>query len=181
MSANLPKGYKLRQFQKFTPEQMDLFQNLFQHLDPQSFLSKLAGGDEETFQQMEAPALRQFSELQGNIASRFSGMGSGARRSSGFQNTMSQSAADLAQNLQSQRQGLQQQALKDLMSFSQQLMSQSPYEQFLEKKQRKPSFFEQVMKYGAPVAGAWAGGPGGAAAGDWFADFMVNNLPGSVV
>ena len=53
---------------------------------------------------MEAPALKQFSGLQGNLASRFSGMGSGARRSSGFQNTSNQAASDFAQQLQANKQ-----------------------------------------------------------------------------
>ena len=64
-------------------------------------ISQLAGGGSpETWQQLEAPALRQFGELQGSLASRFSGMGSGARRSSGFQNTVSGAGADLAERLQ---------------------------------------------------------------------------------
>lgn len=153
MSA--PSGY--RQFEQFTPEQMGLFQQLFSHLGEGSYLSKLAGGDEQLFQQLEAPALRQFSETQGNIASRFSGAGTGGRRSSGFQNTMNQAASDLSQNLQSQRMGLQNQAIKDLMSMSHQLMNESPYG--LVKKDRKPSFLDMLMKYGMPVVGDIAAGP----------------------
>src|SRR5882672_46659 len=82
---SIPKGYKKGTIQQFTPEQMDLFRSLFGHTGQDSFLSKLAGGDEEAFGQVEAPAMRQFQGLQGQLASRFSGMGMGARRSSGFQ------------------------------------------------------------------------------------------------
>lgn len=135
-----PSGYKLGTLKNFTPEQMELFKSLFGHLQPGSYLSKLAGGDESLFEEMEAPALRQFSELQGGLASRFSGMGMGARRSSGFQNTTNQAASDFAQNLQSQRQGLQQQAIKDLMGMGTSLLGQRPYEQFLTPKRSSSRF-----------------------------------------
>jgi hypothetical protein len=138
----IPKGYQAGQLQQFTPEQMQLFQSLFSHLGPDSYLSRLAGGDEALFGEIEAPALRQFSGIQGNIASRFSGMGAGARRSSGFQNTMNQASSDFAQDLQSKRQGLQQEALKNLFGLSSELFSQKPYERFLTEK--PPSFLQQL-------------------------------------
>lgn len=148
----IPKGYKRGQLQQFTPEQMQLFQSLFSQLGPENYLGKLAGGDEATFAQMEAPALRQFSGIQGNIASRFSQGGGekslGARRSSGFQNTMNQASSDFAQDLQSRRQGLQREALSDLFGMSNQLLGQRPYDQFLTEKQRKPSFLEQLFGQG---------------------------------
>lgn len=125
-------GHRPAQMQQFTPEQMQLFQQMFGQLGPDSFLGKLAGGDEEMFRQMEAPAWRQFQGVQGNIASRFSG--AGGRRSSGFQNTMSQAGSDFSQALQGQRMGLQNQAIKDLMGMSEQLLGQRPYENMLMKK-----------------------------------------------
>lgn len=141
-------------FQNFTPEQMGLFQQLFGQVGPESYLSKLAGGDEETFRQMEAPALRQFSGIQGNLASRFSGMGMGARHSSGFQNTMGAAGSDFAQQLQSNRQGLQRQALMDLMGISSNLLQQQPYG--LQEKQPKQSFLGSLF-------GGLSGGLGQAA------------------
>lgn len=143
-TAKTPSGYETGRMQNFTPEQMQLFQSLFGHLGPESITSRLAQGDQGAFEQMEAPALRQFSGLQGNLASRFSGMGSfGARRSSGFQNTANQAASDFAQQLQSQRQGLQRQAIQDLFGMGQQLLGQRPYEEYLIPK--KPSFLEQLL------------------------------------
>lgn len=137
MTGNvLPKGSRAGQLQQFSPEQMQLFQQLFGNLGPDSFLAKLAGGDQSTFEQLEAPAMRQFQGLQGQTASRFSGMGMGARNSSGFQNTTNQQTSDFAQALQSQRMGLQQQALTDLMGFSNQLLNQRPNEHFLINKQQ---------------------------------------------
>lgn len=138
----IPKGYQKGQLQQFTPEQMQLFKSLFSQVGPQSFLSRLAGGDQSAFGEMEAPALRQFGQLQGNIASRFSGMGSGARRSSGFQNTMNQAASDFAGDLASRRMQLQRQALMDLMGISQSLLGQRPYEQILTEKPQ--SFLQQA-------------------------------------
>jgi hypothetical protein len=143
MGNKIPRGYKLNRLQNFTPEQMQLFQSLFGHVGPDSFLSKIAGGDEEAFNQIERPALQGFTGQMGNLASRFSGMGLGGRHSSGFQNTATAAGADFAQNLASQRHGLQRQALMDLMGISESLLGQRPYENFLSEK--KPSFLESIM------------------------------------
>jgi len=133
----IPKGYKKGQLQQFSPEQMQLFQQMFSQVSPDSYLSKLAGGDQSTFDQMEAPAMRQFNELQGGLSSRFSGMGGlGARRSSGFQNTSSAAASNFAQDLASKRQELQRQAMQDLMGLSSNLLGQRPQENFLVEKQK---------------------------------------------
>ena len=158
----IPKGYRKGQLQQFTPEMMELFQQLFSHVSPDSYLSKLAGGDEETFNQIEAPAHRQFSELLGGLGSRFSGMGStGARKSSGFQNTGAAAASNFAQDLQSQRQGLQRQALMDLMGISSSLLGQRPNDQFLVEKQQKP----QTGGFGGAASGALRGGLAGSTFG----------------
>ena len=160
----IPSGYRKAQLQQFTPEQMKLFSQMFSHLSPDSYTSRLASGDQGMFDEIEAPALKQFSALQGNIASRFSGMGSGARRSSGFQNSMNQAGADFAGQLQSQRQGLQRQAIQDLMNMSGQLLNQRPWETGLaEKRQKAPSFLEQV---GGTFANSFAESAG-KGAGDW--------------
>ena len=144
--------------QQFTPEQMQLFGQMFGHLGSDSFLSKLASGDQSQFEQLEAPALRQFGELQGNLASRFSAPGTGARRSSGFQNTMNQASSSFAQDLQSQRMGLQRQALQDLMGMSNTLLQQKPYDQFVSEKPMP--FWKRLMAglAGPAVQGAITGG-----------------------
>ena len=169
-----PSGYKSGQLAQFTPEQMQLFQQLFSHVGPESFLSKLSGGDQSTFGEIEAPALRQFNELQGGLASRFSGMGMGARRSSGFQNTATSAASNFAQELQAQRQGLQRQAIMDLMGISSNLLGQRPYENYiLPKQQKSPGLIESLFGAAPKESlGALAGGlqgavGGGLAAGPW--------------
>jgi hypothetical protein len=118
-------GYKA--VSQFTPEQTQLFRQLFGQLAPESFLSKLGGGGQEMFEQLEAPAMRQFAALQGNLASRFSGLGTGARRSSGFANSIGGYASQFAQDLQAQRLGLQRQAIRDLQELSGSLLQQRPF------------------------------------------------------
>lgn len=159
----VPTGYKVGRMQQFTPEQMQLFQSLFGHLSPDSYLSRLAGGDESLFGEMEAPALRQFNEIQGGLASRFSGMGMGSRHSSGFQNTANAASSQFAQDLQSRRQELQRQAIMDLMGLSNNLLGQRPYEQFLYEK-KKP-FWQQLLGGALPIGGALIGGAIGGPAG----------------
>jgi hypothetical protein len=162
-----PSGYRSGQIAQFTPEQMQLFQQLFSNVGPESFLSKFAQGDQETFNQIEEPALRQFSELQGGLASRFSGMGMGARRSSGFQNAASAQASNFAKDLQGQRAALQRQAILDLMGISTDLLGERPYQSLLvPKKKKESSGFGGLIGAGlGGLGGFLAGGPAGALGG----------------
>lgn len=173
----VPKGYRTGQIQQYTPEQLDLFSSQFPHLSEGSYLSRLAGGDEGLFNEMEAPALRQFSGLLGNLGSRFaagSGRGSlGNLRSSGFQNTGTAAASNFAQELQANRQNLQRQALHDLMGFSNQILGQRPYERTLTQKQEK-----QPSGWGS-LLGGLAGGLGGAFIGQPVAGAQFGSALGS--
>lgn len=156
----IPSGYKEGRIQNFTPSQMNLHKQLFGFLSPDSYLSRLAGGDQSMFEEMEAPAWRQFQQLQGDLASRFSGMGMGARKGSGFQNAMNQAGSDFVQDLQSKRMELRRQALMDLMGMSNQLLSQKPYENFLVEKQQKSNPFASLLGAGVgAVGGYFAGDP----------------------
>ena len=56
--AGAPAGYVQGQINNFTPEQQNLFKSLFSNVGQGSYLSKLAQGDQDTFSQIEAPALR---------------------------------------------------------------------------------------------------------------------------
>jgi hypothetical protein len=153
MTPKAPKGYRAGTFQNFSPEAMQLYQQLFQHVSPESNLAQLAGGEEGAFAQTEAPAWRNFQQATGDLASRFSGMGMGARRGSGFQNASSQATSDFAMQLASQRQQLQRQALLDLLGISESLLGQRPSEQFLVPKQKKQSFLQSLMGGLAPGIG----------------------------
>lgn len=168
----IPKGYQKKpaQLQQYTDEQLQLLEHSMGHVGPESYLSKLAGGDEETFNQIEAPALRQFNEILGGIGTRFSagsGAGSmGTRRSSGFQNTGTAAASNFAQQLQSQRQSLQQNAVKDLIGLSSELLNKRPYERSLVERQEKPKTNWGGLAGGIVGAGiGLLGGPIGAIQG----------------
>jgi len=159
----IPSGYKYGQISQFDPLQTEVYKRAEQQIAPDSYLAKLAAGDQSLFGEIEAPALKQFSGLQGNLASRFSGMGSfGGRRSSGFQNASNAAASDFAQQLQSNRQGLQRQAIQDLRGMTNEFLNYRPYEQFLVKKQQNKG------NWGGAVTGALKGaGTGFAMGGPW--------------
>jgi hypothetical protein len=138
----IPKGHRLAQIGQFSPQQMQLFSELFSHVSPQSYLSRLATGEEGAD---ETSAWRDFQSALGGLSSRFSGMGTGAKQSSAFQNTLSQSASDFALALKNQRSDLQRNALKELFALSESLLGQRPSEQFLvQKQQKRPSFLQQL-------------------------------------
>lgn len=158
----IPKGHRVGQLQQFTPEQMQLYQQMFLHAGPESYLSRLASGDQSMFAEMEAPAQRQFSEQLGGLASRFSGMGGlGARRSSGFQNTGTAAASNFSQDLAARRQALQRQAILDLQGLSESLLNQRPYQRDLFQKP------QQSGGWGSAASGALSGGISGSALGPW--------------
>lgn len=160
----VPHGYGVASIQQYTPQQMGLHEQQFQHVGPESYLNRLAGGDQSLFTEMEAPAHRQFAEKIGGLASRFSGIGTGGRHSSGFQNTATAAGSNFAQDLASRRQELQRQAIMDLMGLSNQLLNQRPYERTLYEKPQKQSWLGAL----APLAGAGIGGLFGGPAGASF-------------
>lgn len=152
-------GFQQVSLPNFTPEQSQLFQHLLGQIGPNSQTSRLAGGDQSQFDQLEAPAMRQFGAFQGNLASKFSGEGMGGRKSSSFQNASTSAASNFAQDLQSQRMGLQRQALSDLMGMGNQLLNQRPFEnRLLEKEQ---PFWKQLLLtgtgFGSQIAGSYLG------------------------
>ena len=167
----IPKGYRTAQTQNYTPEQMQLYQQSFNHVSPDSYTSRLAGGDQSLFNEIEAPALQQFAGLQGNLASRFSAGGGGrgsmsARHSSGFQNAASSQASDFAQQLQAQRQGLMRQATQDLMGMSHMLLGERPYDRQLVEKS-KP-WWQSALTGAASGIGQGIGQGFGESAGNKF-------------
>ena len=159
MKEKIPSGYKKGTVQTYPPEFMELLKHLMGQLGPESYLSRLAGGEEGLFNEIEAPAMRQFAGLQGNLASRFSGMGTGARKSSGFQNTMNQATSDFAQDLQSKRQEMQMNAIKEMLGMGSSLLSNNnPYQTTLVPKNREPSGWEKFMQSIGSGAGNLATG-----------------------
>lgn len=135
--ANI-SGYKLRNVPNYSPEQMQIFSQLLGGLQGgglEKGLQRqqgLAGGDEEEFGRLEAPAYSAFQKGIGQLSSQFAG--AGALNSSGFQNAASEQARLLGENLGSQRMGIQNNALDRLLGLSDKLLGAQPFQQFLEKK-----------------------------------------------
>jgi hypothetical protein len=136
-------GFKTGQMQQFTPEQMQLFQQMFGHLGPDSFLGRLASGDESQFEAMEAPAWSDFQSGLGQLGSRFAGMGSGSLKSSGFKNTGTAAASQFAQQLQGNRMNIRNNAIESLMNMSNNLLQQKPYENFITEE--KTPWWQQLL------------------------------------
>lgn len=115
------KGEKTEQFQKFTPQQQDIFGQLLggagQQL-PQAFefLSSILGQDPEAISKFEAPTRRAFEEQTiPSIAERFTG--AGAQKSSAFGQQLGKAGKDLEEGLAAQRGNMSFQALSQLMSL----------------------------------------------------------------
>lgn len=174
-------GIDITQLNNMSPEQMQLLQQRIGELGPDSYLAKLARGDESAFAESEEPAQRQFQELMGKNASRFSQVN--GRKSSGFHNSNAQATQDFVSQLRSQRLDLSRQAVKDLHGMSRDLLSQRPYQYAQGGGGQGPqgSYFEQV---GQGLSNEFAGEIGRYGAGklqeqfkNWFSPATPNANP----
>ena len=121
-------GYTQGQMPNFTPEMMEFFSSLMDQLGEGSFLSRLANGDDSLTQEMEQGNMKEFNDLQGQMGSRFSGMGMGAQKGSGFKNAQNQASSDFASKLQGDRSAMRMNAIKELQGMGNNLLQQKPYE-----------------------------------------------------
>jgi hypothetical protein len=165
-------GYNLATVPRLNPESKNLFQSLLGGINqPQlaeglGLTSRLAGGDQSSFEQLERPAYTALEKAGAQLASRFSGLGSGARHSSAFANALAGEAGELGERLAGQRMGLQRQALADLLGLSQMLFGNQPDEYALVEKPQKQSLWGPILSALAGGLGTAFGGPlGGAVAG----------------
>jgi len=165
----VPHGLRGYSTPNYTPAQMNIHKQNYAMLGPDTDLARMAAGDQSFYEQLEAPALRQFSGFQGGLASRYSGgAGRGGlsnRRSSGFQNEQGEYASNFAQQLQANRQNLQRQAQLDLWNMSQQFLGQTPFNRDFVDKKQKGGWGEAIGKWGGFIPGALTGDIGGAARG----------------
>jgi hypothetical protein len=112
---------RAQQLPTLSPDQMQLLQSLTGGLQkPLSSalgnLESILSGKQGAFEQLERPALRQFEQqIIPKIAEVFGG--EGALSSSGFQQSLSQAGANLAENLASKRMEAQSGALNQLMNL----------------------------------------------------------------
>lgn len=162
------------QLTNYTPQQQELFSSQFAGVNPNSYLGKLASGDQSTFEEMEAPAMRQFQGLQSGLASQFSGgMGQGgramsARRGSGFYNTQNQAAMDFASQLQANRQNMRTQAIQGLHGMSMDLLNQKPFTYVEKQRREKSNWFGPLMGAVGNIGSAFMGPMGAAIGGSMF-------------
>lgn len=121
-------------------------------------LRNILGSDEATFESFFAPARRNFDQktLPG-IAERFTSLfGEGSFGSSGFAQTLGEAGKDLEEDIFSQRIGMQQDALSQLLSL---LGPATAPRQYQYTKPRRQGFLENIL--GALAQGAGAGLTGG--------------------
>jgi len=123
-----------------------------------SNLRNILGGDRETFESFFAPARRDFEQKTlPSIAERFTGfLGEGSQRSSAFGQQLGQAAKELEEDIFSQRIGMQQDALSQLLSL---LGPATAPRQFQYTKPRRQGFLENIL--GALAQGAGVGLTGG--------------------
>ncbi len=145
---NVPKGYKPFSLPTMDPQSAALHDQLVKLIGPGAgssvdFLSKIAGGNEGAFQQSEAPAWNALESGMGMAGTRYSNLGMGAQRSSGFKQAMGGMVGQFGQDLQSRRMALQQQAMQSLLGMSQSLMG-TPTQSY-GMAQKAPSFWEQLL------------------------------------
>ena len=133
LSMKPPKGYEQYSLPTMGGGQEDIYNMLkgqFQNGGGDVFqkLFGMARGDQGTFDQLEAPALRQFQQqIAPGIAQRYAGTGIGS--SSGMQNSLANAGSNLAENLQGQRMNLMQQSMHDVLHLGNTLLGQ-PTQQF---------------------------------------------------
>jgi hypothetical protein len=161
-------GYDIHSMSKYPQDIVEQARRLYGKSIPGlesglDYTSRLAQGDESLFQEVEAPAHRQFGAYLGNIASRFSQGaggpgGTSARRSSGFGLATSNAAQEFAEKLQSQRMGYRQQAIKDLRAMVQELMGAQEQQHYGFPAEEEEQPWQKFVGAGLPIAGAAVGG-----------------------
>lgn len=132
----------------------DVYQKLF----------GLAQGSPGAFEQLEAPALRQFQQqIAPGIAQRYAGTrgqaSSGMSASSGMQNSLAAAGANLAQDLQAQRTGIMERSMQNVLGLGNMLLGM-PTQQFgLVQKQNT---LNQLLNILGIAGGQFGGTYGGA-------------------
>ena len=115
------KGEKTQEFQRFTPEQQQLQQQILGGLSGQlpaafQYLNQILSDDPEILSQFEAPTRRSFQEeTLPSIAERFTRLG--AQQSSAFGQQLGKAGERLEEKLSAQRAGLKGSALGQLQSL----------------------------------------------------------------
>jgi hypothetical protein len=161
-TPKVPSGYGMYSLPTMGGGQKDIYEMLKSQFmqgggDIYQRLFGMAKGDQDLFNQLEAPAIRQFQQqIAPGIAQRYAGSGIGS--SSGMQNALAGAAGNLAENLQGQRMGLMQQSMHDVLHLGDMLLG-SPTQQFgLVQKQNLMNQLMQLLGAGVSQAGGIYGG-----------------------
>ena len=162
MPAGIPKGYEMYGLPTMGGGQKqlyDLFKGQFEGGAGNVFqkLFGLAGGEPGQFAQLEAPALAQFQQqIAPQIAQRYAGSGIGS--SSGMQNSIAGAGGNLAQNLQSQRLGIMQQSMRDVLGIGEHLLGM-PTQQYglVQKENLLRDLMQLLGQAGGTAGGIWGG------------------------
>lgn len=118
-------------------------------------LSQLLSGSPQAMQAFERPAITQFEQqIVPGIAERFAG--SGSLSSSQFNRALAGAGANLAENLQAQRAGLQQNALSQLMQLLSTGLGTQQFENIYTPRQ--PGFLESLTGPALQATGTALGG-----------------------
>lgn len=162
LSMKPPKGYGAYSLPTMGGGQADIYnllKNQFQGGagDIYQKLFGMARGDAGTFDQLEAPALRQFQEqIAPQIAQRYAG--SGISGSSGLNNSLAGAGANLAENLQGQRLGLMQQSMHDVLHLGDLLLG-TPTQQYglYQKENQGRDWMQLLGSLGTQIGGGYLG------------------------
>lgn len=162
-TPKIPKGFSMYSLPTMGGGQKDIYEMLKGQFqggagDVYQKLFGLASGNEGMFEQLEAPALRQFQQqIAPGIAQRYAGGGIGA--SSGMQNSLASAGANLAQDLQAQRTGIMERSMQNVLGLGNMLLGM-PTQQFgLVQKQNT---LNQLLNILGIAGGQFGGTYGGA-------------------
>lgn len=157
MDFLLGKGEKTKTKPIYNPQQENVLNQLLGSISGQlpmglSNLQNILGGDEGTFESFFAPARRSFEQQTlPSIAERFTGLfGEGAQKSSAFGQQLGQAGKEFEEDIFSQRLGMQQDALSQLLSLLGPALSPRQYQYV---KPRKRGLLEILGGAGAQFAG----------------------------
>src|ERR1044071_6394499 len=160
--SKIPKGYSQYSLPTMGADQKhvyDMLRSQFQAGagDVYQKLFGLAGGKSDMFEQLEAPALRQFQQqIAPGIAARSSG--SGISNSSGMQNAIAGAGANLAENLQAQRMGLMERSMQNVLGLGDRLLgTQTQQFGLVQKENILRDIMQLLGSAGSQIGGIYGG------------------------
>jgi hypothetical protein len=200
-SSKNPYNKKTRSFLEGTPEVHEQVPNLLpnqlplQEQQAKAAQERGAGGvfgesadyhrnmlsdDSADINAFNAPHLRQFNEeIIPGISEQFAGMGAGGLSSSGFRNAATTAGVDLAERLGSIRANLRQNSANALQNIGQNALTQYSSDKVTEPG--TGGFLATAAPIAGAAAGAYFGGPQGAAIGYAGGQQVANHFGGNKV